>query len=351
MTKQNQKPPISPPDGGGVIKTELELGRDDLARMRRLAKDYAAHGSNIMSKVTPTLKAAEGVDFKVGDGRFRSLADMREVCSNYFRFRDRIATSVDAILASDDISMEAIRPELLRMIAALSEYKTLCHDFNRRAGGGALYFSSQSKFESTILEEFIGYMLYPMAVRNDLKCSPCKSYCQINLKLAGMSGEVHGEDILGQNVLLDVYEKDQDMSVFREAVIGVKSPDGAWNECLVRIPILSVECKTYVDKTMYESSVATAGRIKEGNPKSKFYMVAETYDIGRGVVLNDSIDNIFVIRKSSRVRGDAQSLPPIDPDVLLAFYDQAHTDFTRGYRDSKDYDKVLKTGVLKPFRH
>jgi len=39
-----------------------------------------------------------------------------------------------------------------------------------------------------------------------------------------------------------------------------------WQENKIYVPIVSIECKTYLDKTMYEGSISTAEKIKKGIP-------------------------------------------------------------------------------------
>ncbi|MFQ6055585.1 MAG: Bpu10I family restriction endonuclease, partial [Methanosarcinales archaeon] len=41
----------------------------------------------------------------------------------------------------------------------------------------------------------------------------------------------------------------------------------------MHIPIVSIECKTYRDKTMFEGSVSTAEKIKKGNLYCIFLIV------------------------------------------------------------------------------
>ena len=49
---------------------------------------------------------------------------------------------------------------------------------------------------------------------------------------------------------------------------------------------------------MLEGSIATAEKIKSGNPYCKFYIVTERYDVDREVEVKHSrIDQIFVLRK------------------------------------------------------
>jgi len=74
-----------------------------------------------------------------------------------------------------------------------------------------------------------------------------------------------------------------------------------WQENKIYVPIVSVECKTYLDKTMYEGSVSTAEKIKKGNLYCVFLIVTETYEVSLDVDPKySSIDQIYVLRKESR---------------------------------------------------
>ena len=63
---------------------------------------------------------------------------------------------------------------------------------------------------------------------------------------------------------------------------------------------MAFECKTYLDKTMLESSVATAEKIKAGNPSCRFCIVTERYEVDKSVDIRSSrIDQIYVLKKDA----------------------------------------------------
>jgi len=111
----------------------------------------------------------------------------------------------------------------------------------------------------------------------------------------------------------------------------------------IQVPIVSIECKTYIDKTMLEGSISTAQRIKHGNPKSKFYIVSETYDLSSKEEINPhEIDNIFIVRKSKRKTPDV-----IDPAVLKDIYKTVENDIKNIGLRNKPIQNIISIGKFK----
>ncbi len=95
---------------------------------------------------------------------------------------------------------------------------------------------------------------------------------------------------------MQVNVKDQDFTIYRAITI---KADG--EKKTINVPVVSIECKTYIDKTMLEGSIATAEKIKNGNPYSLFLVVTEWYDVSYDVdPAYSRIDQIFVLRKQKR---------------------------------------------------
>ena len=109
---------------------------------------------------------------------------------------------------------------------------------------------------------------------------------------------------------IKINQKDQDFAIYRNITLTVK--DESIN---ISVPVVSMECKTYLDKTMLEGSIATAEKIKMGNPYCLFFIVTETYDVSYDVdPIYSRIDAIFVLRKQKRPRNGR--LNPISYEVV-----------------------------------
>lgn len=159
-------------------------------------------------------------------------------------------------------------------------------------------FSSQGKFRPTILEEFL-FLLFKDYV-NDVKAKEdrdnvlnsgnVKAYSNIYFKAKNFIDFIHSPEI-------GVNEKDQDYAIYRTFDISINKAE----PMQIRIPAIAIEAKTYVDKTMLDSIIATAEKIKSGNPYTRFITVAERYDVSYAVdPAYSRIDQIYVLRKSMR---------------------------------------------------
>lgn len=175
-------------------------------------------------------------------------------------------------------------------------------------------FTPQSKFRSTILEEFM-YILFKDLItelkenlhdeNNNLRVGSAKAYTNLFFSGSNLETFVNSPQI-------GINDKDQDFAIYRPINITI----GESNSVSTNLPIIAIENKTYIDKTMLEGSIATAEKIKSGNPYSIFFIVAENYDVDLKVdPIYSKIDQIYVLRKSKR--GKNLPIQPIYADVLI----------------------------------
>lgn len=159
-------------------------------------------------------------------------------------------------------------------------------------------FSAQGKFRPTILEEFL-FLLFKDYVdvvkerddnENVLDSGAVKAYSNLYFKAKNFRDFIKSPEI-------GVNEKDQDYAIFRTFDISINKAD----PLQIRIPALAIEAKTYIDKTMLDSIIATAEKIKSGNPHTRFIAVAERYDVSFAVdPAYSRIDQIYILRKTMR---------------------------------------------------
>lgn len=173
-------------------------------------------------------------------------------------------------------------------------------------------FSSQGKFRSTILEEFT-YLLIKDVVADTKKTlrDEIKEFLQIGSSRAYTNLYFLGTNLVDfvESPQIGINQKDQDFAIFRPITLSV----GNGKETKTNLPIVSIENKTYIDKTMLEGAIATAEKIKSGNPYSLYLIVTENYDVDLQIdPIYSRIDQIYVLRKSKR-KGEPK---PIDADVV-----------------------------------
>lgn len=217
-------------------------------------------------------------------------------------------------------------------VKALNEY----YDFMHSSGFDNVY-SAQTKLRPTILEEFLAILFRDLLDEfregkpdGVLGLGGVKAYANLFFYGKNFSSFAVSPTI-GLNV------KDQDFAIFRKVDLAIDSR-ATVTAC---IPVVAVECKTFIDKTMLEGSVATAEKIKAGNPYALFCMVSELYDVGMEVdPAYSRIDQIYILRKCRR----RDSWHKIDPSVVISFVHRVINHLNRPWSDIAR--KLEETGTL-----
>ena len=94
-----------------------------------------------------------------------------------------------------------------------------------------------------------------------------------------------------------------------------------------------MEAKTYIDKTMLDSIIATAEKLKSGNPYTWFTAVAETYDVDMSVdPAYSRIDQIYILRKL-KGRINKGKWNDIDDKVVIKLFKEAKWHMERPWSD------------------
>ncbi len=215
----------------------------------------------------------------------------------------------------------------------LNEYYNFMHN-----NGLDKTFSSQGKFRPTILEEFL-FLLFKDYVEivkkrddieNVLGSGSVKAYSNLYFKAKNFSDFIKSPEI-------GVNEKDQDYAIYRSFDISINKA----NPIKIRIPALAIEAKTYIDKTMLDTIIATAEKIKSGNPHTRFIAVAERYDVSFSVdPAYSRIDQIYILRKTMR----KTEWIDIDKNVVCRMFDETIKHLERPWSDIES--RIKDDGVV-----
>lgn len=199
-------------------------------------------------------------------------------------------------------------------------------------------YSSQGKFRPTILEEFL-FLLFKDFVEHyqnalnatdQLESGSVKAYSNLYFKAKSFSEFVSNPDIA-------VNEKDQDFAIYRKFVLTVNET----KTINLQVPAIAIEAKTFIDKTMLDGIIATAEKVKSGNPYSMFVSVTETYDVAFGVdPAYSRIDQIYVLRKTTRKAAWAN----VDADVVLRMFREIKAHLERPWSDVRS--RLDQEGVI-----
>jgi hypothetical protein len=211
-------------------------------------------------------------------------------------------SKIDAL--KDRIDDEAIK----KKVQDLSEYKDFIDQpkfkKNQVDNNG---WTAQSKLHSTVLEEFMYHLLnvIPVLKNGQFNLGPIKAYSNLFFAPRNINSFTEMSGLM-------VNEKDQDFAISKEILIKIGD-----EEKKINIPIISIENKTFLDKTMLDGSIATAAKIKSGNPYCFFSIVCETYEVSEEIDPQyTDIDQIYSLRKSTK-RGSSN---PIQADIILDLF-------------------------------
>lgn len=272
----------------------------------------------------PQLRHASNLMCKLADKKLteKQSVALDQIMPQYHKY---LKANLDLIGYTDEIITERVK--------LVNEYYNFFYE-NRYDNT----FTSQGKFRPTILEEFM-FLLFKDYI-NDLKiqykdkdgvinCGPAKAYTNLHFTSPNFEEFIKSPEI-------EINLKDQDFAIYRDFELEINSKKHS-----IRIPAVAIENKTYIDKTMLEGIIATAEKVKNGNPYSKFIVVAENYDVDLSVdPAYSRIDQIYVLRKCKRKEGWAE----IDPDVVIRFFHEVETHIRRAW-SNVEY-KMRNEGVI-----
>lgn len=272
------------------------------------------HGDNIKTK----LRQVKGND---------NLGHLKEIEKKYLAWRKKI----------DALKGKRKPADIVKLVDALNEYKNFIDQPKFRKEKGNLNgFTSQSKLHSTVLEEFMYHLLIeiPQLSGKHLEFGATHAYSNLYFSPASL-------DSFETKTGLSINTKDQDFAISKKVQLSTSLPPNEVKEQhIIHVPVVSIECKTYLDKTMYEGSVATAEKIKRGNPYSLFLIVTETYEVASNVdPAYSEINQIYVLRKQS----NRETKKSIQADIVEDLYRNVERHLSSSWRD---VNAKIKSGKL-----
>ena len=177
-----------------------------------------------------------------------------------------------------------------------NNYYTELLAFSKKHG-----IKSQSKFESTFLEEISVYLIKDIQEIKENKLGIFNKRIYAGLKIDG-------------NHRIEIITKDVDFCVGKRVEISIDSQPKA--ELI--LPIIAVEVKTYLDATMFGEVKSSSKSIKSASPNSRTYVLMGYKNIADEHIIaarQDSVLNeIFVLRKNAN--------SPMDANVVFNYWQE-----------------------------
>lgn len=187
------------------------------------------------------------------------------------------------------------------MVMLLNEYKRYIElDLIFDSNQNFLYRQKgQLKLENTILEEFLPLLIVAVLAdqlkEHALGFGPMTCFSGIRFE-SSMT-----EHLLGGG--MKIRAKDHDFAISRKLFIRA-SHQADFQESITtetHIAYVAAECKTNLDKTMFQEAAATALDVKGAVPGAKYYLLCEWLDMTPISTSTTAIDEIIILRKAKRL--------------------------------------------------
>lgn len=191
---------------------------------------------------------------------------------------------------------------IMKMVSSLNKYKLKVEldlifdspdDFLYRQKG-------QLKLESSVLEEFLPWLV-AKALHENLK--------EFNLILGPSTcfSGIRFESSISDNKIgggMKIKEKDHDFTIAKKIYLKT-SYQSDFKESIIsetNIAYVVAECKTNLDKTMFQEANATAFDLKTTVPGAKYYLLCEWLDMTPINTSITAIDEVLILRKAKRIQ-------------------------------------------------
>lgn len=200
-------------------------------------------------------------------------------------------------------------PEVLkRMVELLNEYRNYIDvelifdspdDFLYRQKG-------QLKLDNSVIEEFLPRLIGHTSIMPELAAlnvvlgpTPCFSAAYFNSSL----------DSLKPGGGLAIKSKNQDFVIAKPLFLRA-SHDASFSEAVTQqtfISYVAAECKTNLDKTMFQEACATAHDTKSAVAGARYYLLCEWLDMTPQSTAPTDIDEILILRKAKRMNSNVRA--------------------------------------------
>ncbi|MDQ5987393.1 MAG: hypothetical protein CSYNP_03133 [Syntrophus sp. SKADARSKE-3] len=196
------------------------------------------------------------------------------------------------------------RGAVQKLVDATNRYKLSVElDLIFDSPGDFLYRQKgQLKLDNTILEEFLPQLFYRGLNLADgtFELGPRKTFSGLSFSSSITSTGVGG--------LPNLRTKDQDFVLGKRLYMMTSfQKDFKEAERLeAHLGYVCAECKTNLDKTMFQEAVATSRDLKMAVPSSLYFLVCEFLDMTPVSITPTHIDDVLIVRKTKRMSSNVR---------------------------------------------
>lgn len=287
------------------------------------------HGNNIAQKISSGKKYADEV----------SQQYLSEIKGRYDRWvsDNRRINGPFATPSDNDSQLIEQRVQLF------NEYKDFIDQQHF-----AEKFDSRSNLHSSVLEEFLLYLFSDLisSFSGDALIGKSHAFKDLFFRPSNF------RDLIS-NAPVVIEKKDHDFVIGAQIETTFLSADRSTRVTeLLELPVVAIECKTYLDKTMLEGSSTAGNQLRVRNPNALYFVVAEWLKLTESVNLKKyDVDQIYVLRKQKNTDrefryADDYVKNPIFADVVIHMFEQVRDHLTADWSASK-ISEALDRGFLK----
>lgn len=202
----------------------------------------------------------------------------------------------------DDVDVSS---DMKSMVDAFNQYIKDMQNLNTSPDGKPI-IDTRGGIESSSLEEFVSIIVNESLARSLDGIDQKIWKNRLSLKGTHMPTQLFAVPADLKSAMTSGIEYQQNTKNADVAVLLVNGRD--------RVPVIAAEVKTYIEKTMWSSIVATAGEIRTGpfHKCCKYLAVTSGWDVDDGVnPTHTAVDGVFILGKSRRRIVRASGIPTI----------------------------------------
>jgi Bpu10I restriction endonuclease len=218
----------------------------------------------------------------------------------------------DWIKALNAVTAKTPQGRLEKMIALLNEYRFGVdvelifdseEDFLYRQKG-------QLKLDNSIIEEFLPRLFHPSVLPEikgfDVVVGPAKCFSALYFESSLDVPQLGG----GMTIRTKAQDFAISKKVYLKAAHGPDFKDAITKDTFIAYVVS--ECKTNLDKTMFQEASATAHDVKSAVSGARYYLLCEWLDMTPVSTAATDVDEVIILRKAKRlgsnVRGNFGSV-------------------------------------------
>ncbi len=294
----------------------LDVLKDGISLVKKKNYKYLKDAIERVKDIKGTSKLSENIQLKIEQSKIIKTQNMPELprphyfkltaCLNNLRLpngdRERLEEAVKKYheWIEELEGIERSQPDTIeKLVAATNRYKRFIElDLIFDSPENFLYRQKgQLKLDNTILEEFLPQLIFRSlrGIDESFELGPRNTFSGLSfLSSVGNSGQ-GGEP--------SIRAKNQDFILGKKLYLKTSfNPDFQDHKLIEsNLGYVCAECKTNLDKTMFQEAVATSRDLKIAVPSSLYFLVCEFLDMTPVSIVSTQIDDVFIVRKSKRM--------------------------------------------------